>query len=775
MAKKSTGKAKGAKRAAKPVRGKGAPPETRPRVASIERLPLATFTEKAYLDYSMYVVLDRALPNLADGLKPVQRRIIYAMSELGLSAAAKYKKSARTVGDVLGKFHPHGDSACYEAMVLMAQPFSYRYPLVDGQGNWGSPDDPKSFAAMRYTESRLTPFAQVLLSELEQGTVEWTPNFDGTLEEPKVMPARLPHVLLNGTTGIAVGMATDIPPHNVREVAAACVRLLEKPDSTTGELMKHIQGPDYPTEAEIVTPKADIRAMYNTGNGSIRARAKWLREDGEIVITALPYQVSPAKVLEQIAQQMQQKKLPMVEDLRDESDHENPIRLVIVPRSGRIDAVELMDHLFATTDLERSYRVNLNMIGLDGRPRVFSLKDLLSEWLKFRLVTVRRRLQHRLDKVLARLHILDGLLIAFLNLDEVIRIIRREDEPKPVLMKRFKISEIQADAILETKLRHLAKLEEMKIKGEQKELDKERAELEGILKSAVKLKQKVRDEIIADAEEFGDKRRSPLVERSEAKAIDVTQLLPTEPITVVLSEKGWVRAAKGHEVDARALDYKTGDKFLQAARGKSNQPVVFLDSTGRSYTLPAHKLPSARGHGEPLASSLNPPPGATWAGVMMGAPEDLYLIASDAGYGFVCKLGDLITDRRAGKAVLKVPKGAKALPPQRVTNMQGDWLAAATNKGNILVFMVAELPAMEKGKGEKILAIPGARVAKREEYLAGIAVFQEGQRLLLRTGKGELLLRSGNDIDQYVSERALRGSKLPRGHQEVKGIEVQEK
>jgi topoisomerase-4 subunit A len=775
MAKKSTGKGKGGKKTAKPVRGKGTAPTVRPRVASIERLPLAVFTEKAYLDYSMYVVLDRALPNLGDGLKPVQRRIIYAMSELGLSAAAKYKKSARTVGDVLGKFHPHGDSACYEAMVLMAQPFSYRYPLIDGQGNWGSPDDPKSFAAMRYTESRLTPFAQVLLSELEQGTVDWQPNFDGTLEEPKVMPARLPHVLLNGTTGIAVGMATDIPPHNVREVAAACVRLLEKPDSTTGELMKHIQGPDYPTEAEIITPKADIRAMYNSGNGSIRARARWNREDGEIVITALPYQVSPAKVLEQIAQQMQQKKLPMVEDLRDECDHENPIRLVIVPRSGRIDAVELMDHLFATTDLERSYRVNLNMIGLDGRPRVFGLKDLLSEWLKFRLVTVRRRLQHRLDKVLARLHILEGLLVAYLNLDEVIRIIRREDEPKPVLMKRFKLSDIQADAILETKLRHLAKLEEMKIKGEQKELDKERAELEGLLKSAVKLKQKVRDEIIADAEEFGDKRRSPLVERSEAKAIDVTQLLPTEPITVVLSEKGWVRAAKGHDVDARALDYKTGDKFLQAARGKTNQLVVFLDSTGRSYTLPAHKLPSARGHGEPLASSLNPPPGATWAGVMMGAPDDLYLVASDAGYGFVCKLADLITDRRAGKALLKVPKGAKALPPQRVMNYDQDWLATATNKGNILVFMVAELPKMEKGKGEKILSIPGARVVKREEFLAGIAVFHEGQRLLLRTGKGELLLRSGNDIDQYVSERALRGSKLPRGHQEVKEIEAQEK
>jgi len=774
MAQKRTGKSTPSKKA--PARrGKAAPLQARPRVANIERLPLATFTEKAYLDYSMYVVLDRALPNIADGLKPVQRRIIYAMSELGLSAAAKYKKSARTVGDVLGKFHPHGDSACYEAMVLMAQPFSYRYPLVDGQGNWGSPDDPKSFAAMRYTESRLTPFAQVLLSELEQGTVAWVPNFDGTLEEPKIMPARLPHVLLNGTTGIAVGMATDIPPHNVREVAAACVRLLDKPDSTTGELMKHIQGPDYPTEAEIVTSRAEIRALYNSGMGSIRARAKWQRENGEIVITALPHQVSPAKVLMQIDQQRQQKKLPMVEDLRDESDHENPIRLVIVPRSGRIDPVEIMDHLFATTDLERSYRVNLNMIGRDGRPRVYNLKDLLSEWLKFRIETVRRRLQHRLDKVQARLHILDGLLIAYLNLDEVIRIIRREDEPKPVLMKRFKLSEIQAEAILETKLRHLAKLEEMKIKGEQKELAGERDELEKILKSNQKLRALVRDEIISDAEEFGDKRRSPLIEREAAKAIDVTQLLPTEPITVVLSEKGWVRAAKGHEMDPRTLEYKTGDKFLQAAHGKSNQLAVFLDSTGRSYTLPAHKLPSARGHGEPLASSLNPPPGATWSGVMMGEPQDLYLIASDAGYGFVTKLGELITDRRAGKALLKVPKGAKALPPQRVQGYEDDWLAAVSTKGNLLVCAVGDLPQMPKGKGDKILSIPGARVAKREEYLAGIVVFHEGQRLLLRTGKGELLLRSGNDIDQYVSERALRGSKLPRGHQEVKEIEVQEK
>jgi topoisomerase-4 subunit A len=747
----------------------------RVRPTDVERLPLAVFTEKAYLDYSMYVVLDRALPYIGDGLKPVQRRILYAMSELGLSASAKYKKSARTVGDVLGKYHPHGDSACYEAMVLMAQPFSYRYPLVDGQGNWGAPDDPKSFAAMRYTESRLTHFSQVLLSELAQGTVDWQPNFDGTLEEPRILPARLPHVLLNGTTGIAVGMATDIPPHNVREVAAACIKLLDKPDATLGDLLKYVKGPDYPTDAEIVSPPSELREIYKTGNGSVRARARWERDDGNVVITALPHQVSPAKVLEQIAAQMRDKKLPMVEDLRDESDHENPTRLVIVPRSNRVDPVELMDHLFATTDLERSYRVNLNVIGLDGRPRVFNLVELLKEWLEFRTETVRKRLQFRLDKISQRLHILDGLLIAYLNLDEVIRIIRTEDEPKPKLMKRFKLTDVQADAILDTKLRHLAKLEEMKIRGEQKELSAEKAELEKILGSRAKLKQKVRDEIEADAEEFGDARRSPLVQREAAKVIDITQLLPSEPITVVLSEKGWVRAAKGHDADPRALDYKTGDSFMQAARGKSNQMAIVMDSTGRTYTLPAHKLPSARGHGEPLSSSLNPPPGATWSGVVMGDPEDLYLLSSDAGYGFVAKLGDLITDRKAGKAVLKVPKGAKALPPQRVADYANDWLATATNKGNILVCAVGDLPKMDKGKGDNILSIPGARVAKREEYLAGIAVFKEGQQLMLRTGKGELKLRSGNDIDQYVSERGFRGSKLPRGHQEVKGIEAVEK
>ncbi len=736
---------------------------------NMERMPLAHFTEKAYLDYSMYVILDRALPHIGDGLKPVQRRIVYAMSELGLNAAAKFKKSARTVGDVLGKFHPHGDTACYEAMVLMAQPFSYRYPLVDGQGNWGSPDDPKSFAAMRYTESRLTRFAEVLLSELGQGTVDWVPNFDGTLDEPRILPARLPHVLLNGTTGIAVGMATDIPPHNVREVAAACVHLLEDPNATVAQLCKHIKGPDYPTEAEIITPRADIRAMYTNGNGSIRSRARWESEDGNIVVTALPHQASPAKILEQIAQQMRDKKLPMVEDLRDESDHENPTRLVIVPRSNRIDTVELMAHLFATTDLERSYRVNLNMIGLSGRPHVYDLKELLSEWLEFRIETVRKRLQFRLEKVQARLHILEGLMAVYLNLDEVIRIIRSEEEPKPVLMKRFKLSEIQADAILDTRLRHLARLEEMKIRGEQDELKQERDELEKLLGTKARLRKLVRDELMQDAEKYGDERRSPIVEREAAKAIDQSSLIPTEPVTVVLSEKGWVRAAKGHEVDARTLDYKTGDGFLHAARGRSNQLAVFIDSTGRTYAVPAHKLPSARGHGDPLSSMVAPPPGASFAGVMMGAPEDLFVLATDAGYGFVAKLEDLITDRRAGKSVLNVGKGAKVLPPARVHDMQNDWLAAATNTGNLLAFVVGELPQMPKGKGNKIINVPSAKHAKGEEFVASVAVIPDGAALKVFAGKQHMTLKP-DDIEKYIGERAQRGAKLPKGYQAVNAL-----
>jgi topoisomerase-4 subunit A len=742
-----------------------------PKLALVEKTPLSDFTEKAYLDYSMYVILDRALPNIGDGLKPVQRRIVYAMSELGLNAAAKYKKSARTVGDVLGKFHPHGDTACYEAMVLMAQSFSYRYPLVDGQGNWGSLDDPKSFAAMRYTEARLTRFAQVLLSELGQGTVDWTPNFDGTLDEPKILPARLPHVILNGTTGIAVGMATDIPPHNAREVIHACIQLLERPSSSIADLMKHIPGPDYPTEAEIVTPAEEIRQIYETGNGSIRLRSVWEVEGGEIVIRALPYQVSTSKVLEQVATQMQAKKLPMVEDLRDESDHENPVRLVIVPRSNRVDIDELMSHLLATTDLERNYRVNLNMISLSGRPKVYDLRSLLKEWLQFRLETVKRRLQFRYDRVVARLHILEGLMIVYLNLDEVIHIIRTEDEPKPKLKKRFRLSDVQVEAILETRLRHLAKLEEMKIRGEQDELTSERDQLAKTLKSQARLKTLVKKELAQDAHEFGDERRSPLVERETAKAIDQASLIPTEPVTVILSQKGFVRAAKGHELDPKTLSYRGDDGYLQHARGRTNQLVMFIDSTGRTYTQFAHKLPSARGQGDPVASYFNPPAGASFAGVVMGQPDDLYLLSTDAGYGFVGRLEDFMTRTRNGKAVLKVPKGARVLPPQRVMNHEEDWIAAVTSKGHLLTFMVGELPLMAKGKGVKIINIPGAKVAKREEYVIAHIVFPEDKGLVVHAGS-RLRRLSVDDLDEYIGERALRGKKLPKGYQQVTGMEI---
>jgi topoisomerase-4 subunit A len=732
----------------------------------VERLPLKTFTEKAYLDYSMYVILDRALPHIGDGLKPVQRRIVYAMSELGLSAAAKYKKSARTVGDVLGKFHPHGDSACYEAMVLMAQPFSYRYPLVDGQGNWGSPDDPKSFAAMRYTESRLARYAEVLLSELGQGTVEWVPNFDGTLEEPALLPARLPNVLLNGVTGIAVGMATDVPPHNAREVASACIRLLEDPKAGVAELCEHIQGPDYPTEAEIISSRGELAQMYETGNGSVRLRARYEIEDGAIVVTALPYQVSGAKILEQIAAQMAARKLPMVEDLRDESDHENPTRLVIVTRSNRVDTGALMSHLFATTDLERSYRVNLNMIGLDGRPRVKNLRELLAEWLVFRTETVRRRLQYRLDKVVARLHILDGLLIAYLNLDEVIHIIRTEDEPKPVLMARFKLSAVQADAILDLRLRHLAKLEEMKIRGEQSDLAAERDTLQKILASKQRLRTLVRKELGADAEQYGDDRRSPIVARGAAQAFAAESLVSSEATTVVLSQMGWVRAAKGHDIDPAALNYKAGDGFLAAARGRSNQLAIFVDSTGRTYALPIHSLPSARGQGEPLTGRLSPPAGAAFVGVIIGNAEDLYLLGSDAGYGFIVKLENLMAKNKNGKLVLSLPKGARVLAPVPVKDVGGDVVAVVSNLGRMLVFPVADLPQLAKGKGNKIMAIPGAKVAAREEYVSAIASVPSGAALLVYAGQRHMRL-SRTDLEHYAGERGRRGASLPRGLRKV--------
>ncbi len=737
----------------------------------VERQPLKEFAEKAYLDYSMYVILDRALPNIGDGLKPVQRRIIYAMSELGLSSAAKYKKAARTVGDVLGKFHPHGDSACYEAMVLMAQPFSYRYPLVDGQGNWGAPDDPKSFAAMRYTEARLARYAELLLSELAQGTVDWTPNFDGTLDEPAVLPARLPHVLLNGTTGIAVGMATDIPPHNIREVASACIRLLEDPGATSKELFEHIKGPDYPTTAEIITPPADILKIYETGNGSIRMRAVHQVESGEIVITALPHQVSGAKVLEQIAAQMNARKLPMVEDLRDESDHEHPTRLVITPRSNRVDVDTLMNHLFSTTDLERTYRVNINIIGLNGRPKVHNLRDLLSDWLTFRTETVRRRLQYRLDKVLDRLHVLDALLIAYLNLDEVIAIIRREEEPKPVLMKRFSLSDRQADAILDLKLRHLAKLEEMRIKAEQDELAAERAALEKTLGSKQRLTTLIKKELVEDAEKYGDARRSPVVARGAAQALKETELIAVEPVTVVVSGKGWVRAAKGHDVDPRSLGYKAGDGFLAAAPGRSNQLAVFIDSTGRCYTLPAHTLPSARGQGEPLTGRLSPPDGATFAGAMIGDGGDLYLIATDAGYGFVASLEELYSKNKAGKTVLKPGRGARVLPPVPVAGYGQDRVAAITSDGRLLIFAIKDLPRLSKGKGNKIIQIAPAKHVTGEEMVTAYAVLPPGGELTIYSGQRHCTIKRA-EAEQYLGERGRRGAKLPRGFRNVDYVMV---
>lgn len=738
----------------------------------VERRSLADFTEHAYLNYSMYVIMDRALPHIGDGLKPVQRRIVYAMSELGLDADAKHKKSARTVGDVLGKFHPHGDSACYEAMVLMAQPFSYRYTLVDGQGNWGAPDDPKSFAAMRYTEARLSRYAEVLLDEVGQGTVDWVPNFDGTLQEPAVLPARLPNILLNGTTGIAVGMATDVPPHNLREVASACVRLLDEPKATIEQLCEHIQGPDYPTEAEIVTPRADILKMYESGRGSIRMRAVYRVEDGDIVVTALPHQVSGAKVLEQIAAQMQAKKLPMVADLRDESDHENPCRIVIIPRSNRVDADELMQHLFATTDLESSYRVNVNIIGLDGRPQLKNLRALLLEWLEFRTGTVRRRLQHRLDKVEKRLHLLDGLLTAFLNLDEVIHIIRTEEHPKQALIARFDLTEIQADYILETRLRQLARLEEMKIRGEQDELLKEQAKLQALLGSEAKLRKLVRSELLKDAQTYGDDRRSPIVARAEAKALSENELMPTEPVTVVLSEKGWVRCAKGHDIDATGLSYKAGDGFKAAAAGRSNQFAVLIDSTGRSYSVAAHSLPSARGQGEPLTGRLTPPPGATFECVLLPEDDALYVVASDAGYGFVVKGEDLQAKNKAGKGLLSLPNGAKVMTPRPVLNREQDWLAAVTTEGRLLVFKVSDLPQLGKGKGNKIIGVPGDRVASRDEYVTDLAVVAEGATLVLQAGKRTLSLK-GDDLEHYKGERGRRGSKLPRGFQRVDGLQVE--
>lgn len=740
----------------------------------IETLPLQTYTEKAYLDYSMYVILDRALPHLGDGLKPVQRRIVYAMSELGLSAASKHKKSARTVGDVLGKYHPHGDSACYEAMVLMAQPFSYRYPLVDGQGNWGSQDDPKSFAAMRYTESRLTPYAKVLLQELGQGTVDWQANFDGTLEEPVTLPARLPNVLLNGATGIAVGMATDIPPHNLREVVNTCIHLLDHPTATLKDLCKFIPAPDFPTEAEIITPAADFLILYEKGNGTFKMRARYEMEDGDIVITALPYQVSGSKILEQIAQQMQAKKLPLVEDLRDESDHEQPVRLIIVPRSNRVDIEQLMSHLFASTDLEKSYRANMNMIGLNGRPQVKDLRQILSEWLQYRRQTVTRRLQWRLDKVDKRLHLLAGLLIAFLNLDEVIRIIRSEDEPKPKLIKRFQLSDIQAEYILDTKLRQLARLEEMKIRGEQAELEKERQEIMELLGSEKKLTSLIRKELKEDAKLYGDERRSQLVERDAAQILDETALTPAEPITVVLSKMGWIRAAKGHDIEPESLSYKQGDGFLDAAYGRSNQQLVLLDSTGRTYSLPANTLPSARGQGEPLTGKLTLPAGARFTNTLLGKDSDQYVLASAEGYGFICSLEAMQSRNKAGKVTLTAGDNVPILAPLVLHNLESDWLALVSSSGYLLLVRAAELPVLGKGKGNKLLSLKKGALGIADEALAFVTVLSQGEQLVIHVDnrKKPLVLKE-SDLVEYRGERAQRGKLLPKGYQQVVRIENQ--
>ena len=743
----------------------------RPTFHGFEQIPLREYAERAYLDYSMYVVLDRALPFVGDGLKPVQRRIVYSMSELGLNAASKPKKSARTVGDVIGKYHPHGDSACYEALVLMAQPFSYRYPLIEGQGNFGSSDDPKSFAAMRYTESRLTPIAEVLLGELGQGTVDWVPNFDGTLEEPSWMPARLPHLLLNGTTGIAVGMATDVPPHNLNEVVSACVRLLDDPDATVADLCEHVRGPDYPTAAEIITPATDLRTMYETGNGSVRARATWTREaSGNFVVTTLPYQVSPSKVIEQIAAQMRAKKLPWLEDIRDESDHANPVRVVLVPRSNRVDAEQLMGHLFATTDLEKSYRVNLNVIGLDGKPSVKNLKALLEEWLTFRTDTVARRLTHRQEKVERRLHLLEGLLVAFLNLDEVIRIIRTEDEPRDALIARFSLSQEQADYILDTRLKQLARLEEMKIRGEQDELANELERIVAILGSKARLKKLVKDELLADAKKFGDARRSPLVQRGAAQAIDESELVPSEPMTVVLSEKGWIRAAKGHDVDAAGLSYREGDGLLVAVKSRSTQQVAFLDSTGRSYSTVVHGLPSARGNGEPLTGRFSPAAGASFQAAASGDNDARFVLASSHGYGFVTRFENLTGRNKAGKAMLNLTPNAKVLQPAAVARVETDRIVAVTSAGHLLAIPASDLPELDKGKGNKLIDIPKSRLGT--ERVIAVAAVSPGQSLLVRSGQRSMSL-SFKDLDEYVGARASRGGLLPRGWQKVDGLDVQ--
>ena len=739
---------------------------------NLDKQSIKKYAENAYLNYSMYVILDRALPNIGDGLKPVQRRILYAMSELGLNASSKYKKSARTVGDVIGKFHPHGDSAAYEAMVLMAQDFSFRYPFVDGQGNWGSQDDPKSFAAMRYTESKLTKFSDLLIDELKQGTVDWQPNFDGSLLEPVIFPAKVPSILLNGTTGIAVGMATDIPSHNMTEVIDATIHVLENPKTSVDQILKYIKGPDFSNKASIVASPEELNEMYSTGRGAFKMKCAWKKEGNDIIVTDLPHQTSGSKVLEQISNQMINKKLPMIVDLRDEGDHEEPTRLVISLKSNRVNAEDLMNHLYASTDLQKNYRGNFNLISLKGSPKVYSIKDLLSDWIAFRKTTVTRKLEHRLDQVDDRLHILEGLLIVYLDLDKVIKIIRQSDDPKKELTKKFKISDIQANAILEIKLRQLAKLEQIKLEEERDALKKEKKELEKILNSKARLKTFIKNELKEIKENFGDERNSPLIESSSAKMFSEEDTITSDPVTIVLSNAGWIRSAKGHEIDPSALSYRGEDKLKDFSRGRNNQPCVFIDALGKAYTLPAHTLPSARGLGEPLTGRVTSSSGVEFMSVAIGKGEDRFLIANTSGYGFLANFEDMISNKKTGKAFMKVPDGAEILPCEKI--MQDDkYIAAVTNFGKLLIFNLDELTVLAKGKGTKIINIPKKQFVEKKERLIIVKPFSEGSKLNIQRDNGNIRAFSPKELEGFKLERAKRGRSLPQGYKRVLSITVE--
>lgn len=739
---------------------------------NLDKQSIKKYAENAYLNYSMYVILDRALPNIGDGLKPVQRRILYAMSELGLNASSKYKKSARTVGDVIGKFHPHGDSAAYEAMVLMAQDFSFRYPFVDGQGNWGSQDDPKSFAAMRYTESKLTKFSDLLIDELKQGTVDWQPNFDGSLLEPVIFPAKVPSILLNGTTGIAVGMATDIPSHNMTEVIDATIHVLENPKTSIDQILKYIKGPDFSNKAPIVASPEELNEMYSTGRGAFKMKSAWKKEGNDIIVTDLPHQTSGSKVLEQISNQMMNKKLPMIVDLRDEGDHEEPTRLVISLKSNRVNAEDLMNHLYASTDLQKNYRGNFNLISLKGSPKVYSIKDLLSDWIAFRKTTVTRKLEHRLDQVDDRLHILEGLLIVYLDLDKVIKIIRQSDDPKKELTKKFKISDIQANAILEIKLRQLAKLEQIKLEEERDALKKEKKELEKVLNSKTRLKTFIKNELKEIKENFGDDRNSPIIESSTAKMFSEEDTITSDPVTIVLSNAGWIRSAKGHEIDPSTLSYRGEDKLKDFSRGRNNQPCVFIDALGKAYTLPAHTLPSARGLGEPLTGRVTSSSGVEFMSVAIGKGEDKFLIANTSGYGFLANFEDMISNKKTGKAFMKVPDGAEILPCEKI--VQDDkYIAAVTNFGKLLIFNLDELTVLAKGKGTKIINIPKKQFVEKKERLIIVKPFSEGSKLNIQRDNGNIRAFSSKELEGFKLERAKRGRSLPQGYKRVLSITVE--